>query len=188
MTRDRMELGLPDKIEFHHYGSYIEIVRKWFGWEILFLTLFAVFWNGFLINWYTSIGNANLVALLFPLIHVAVGVWLVYYVIAGWFNHTHIFVSHGKLAVRHKPIPWIGNKEIASSNLKQLYTKEKILRSRNGRTVRYEVHAITHGGRNVKLVEGLDSSEQALFIEQEIEKYLNITDVPVKGEFGEWLS
>jgi hypothetical protein len=31
-------------------------------------------------------------------------------------------------------------------------------------------------------VSGLESSEQALFIEQEIEKHLNIKDTPVKGE------
>ena len=33
-----------------------------------------------------------------------------------------------------------------------------------------------------KLVSGLLSSEEALFIEQEIEKYLRIDDEPVRGE------
>ena len=189
MTRDPIELGLPDKVEFYNRGSHIEIVRKWFGWQILFLTAFAVFWNGFLVNWYTRIPeDADLMAVLFPLIHVGVGVGLTYYVVAGWFNRTHILVSHRKLAVQHTPVPWFGNKEISASELQQVYAKEKISHSRNGTTVTYEVHAITHRGRNTKLVGGLESSEQALFIEQEIEKYLSIIDAPVKGEFGGSLS
>ena len=184
-TRDSIELGLPDKVELHHRGSYIEIVRKWFGWQIVFLTGFAVFWNGLLFKWYTSIPDeVDLMAVLFPLMHVAVGVGLTYYVLAGWFNRTHIFVNHGKIAVRHRPIPWFGNKEIAASNLQQLYAKEKVSHSNSGTTVRYEVHAITHRGRDAKIVGGLESSEQALFIEQQIEKYLHIADAPVKGEYG----
>lgn len=56
------------------------------------------------------------------------------------------------------------------------------MRSRSGGSATYEIHAITHSGRTIKPVSGLESSEQALFIEQEIEKHLNIKDTPVKGE------
>ena len=41
---------------------------------------------------------------------------------------------------------------------------------------------MTKSGRNIKLVGGLESQEQAIFIEQKIEKYLRIEDAPVPGE------
>ena len=66
--------------------------------------------------------------------------------------------------------------------MKQLYGKEKISRSRNSTSVSYELRAVTKSGRNIKLVGGLESQEQAIFIEQKIEKYLRIEDIPIPGE------
>lgn len=182
---ERIELGLPDKLRLFDHGTYIEIVRKWFGWKIVFITAFAIFWDGFLFMWYSKLDeNTELMAFLFPLLHVGVGIGITYYAVAGWFNRTHIYVSGAKIAVRHRPIPWLGNKELDALNLKQLYTKEKVSDSNNGSSVSYDIHAITHSGENIKLVSGLETSEQALYIEQEIEKYLRIEDATVKGEFG----
>jgi hypothetical protein len=122
---------------------------------------------------------------LFPLLHVAAGVGITYTALAGWLNRTRISVDQGKVSVRHGPLPWLGNKDIEGSMLKQLYSKEKISRGRNSSSTSYEVHAIMSNGRNVKLVSGLESSEQALYIEQEIERYFRIEDAPVRGQFGE---
>jgi hypothetical protein len=180
----KIEIGLPDKLELFHRGSNIEIVRTWFGWQILLMTGFAIFWDGFLFNWYSKVDKSDAAMAYFPLLHVAVGIGLTYYVVAGWFNRTHVRVGLGKIAVRHRPIPWFGNKELEGSNLKQLYAKEKLSYSRNSTSATYEVHAITHNGQNIKLVGGLETSEQALYIEQEIEKYLGIEDIRVKGEIG----
>lgn len=85
----------------------------------------------------------------------------------------------------HGPLPWLGNKDLDGSNLKQLYSKEKISQGRNSTTITYEVHALTANGRNEKRVSGLDSSEQALYIEQEIERYFRVEDTPVRGQIGE---
>jgi hypothetical protein len=40
------------------------------------------------------------------------------------------------------------------------------------------VHAATHDGRDTRLLEGLETRDQALYIEREIEKYLSIKNVP----------
>ena len=183
---EKIDIGLPDKLGLFHHGSHIEIIRKWFGFQIVFATFFAIIWDGFIYNWYSMIGeNTDPMAIYFPLLHVAAGIGITYYAIAGWFNQTRITVGRGKLIVRHEPLPWLGNTEIDTLNLKQLHTKEHITRGKNGTYVTYEVHATTHNGKNTKLVSGLDTSEQALYIEQEIEKYLGIKDIPVKGEIGE---
>jgi hypothetical protein len=182
----KIDLGLPDKLAMAYTGSGFEISRKWFGWQIIFLTFFAIFWDGFLFFWYSmAFVTGSAIMMLFPLIHVAVGIGITYTALAGWVNTTRITVNQGRIAVRHGPLPWIGQRDLDASDVKQLYSKEKISRGRNSTTTTYEVHAVTHTGKNVKLLSGLESSEQALYIEQEIERYFRIEDAPVKGQIGE---
>lgn len=185
MTNE-VDIGLPEKLEVVRHGSHVEIVRKWFGWQIVVMTGFAIFWDAFLINWYTQVvPRGDRMAMYFPLVHVAVGIGITYYVVAGWCNRTHIVVGNGNVSVRHRPIPWFGNTKVDASNLRQLYAKEHVTRSRRGgESSSYEVRAVTHDGRNMKLVSGLETSEQALYIEQEIERYLGIKDAPVVGQIG----
>ncbi len=183
MTSPAMDIGLPEKIQFFDHVSHIEIVRTWFGMQTLFLTGFAVIWAGFLFFWYSNVpADGELMFVLFPLIHVGVGFVIAYIALTGWFNRTQLTVGQGKIGVRHGPLPWPGNKEIDAHDVKQLYGKEKISRSRNSTSVSYELRAVTKSGRNIKLVGGLESQEQAIFIEQKIEKYLRIEDVAIPGE------
>ena len=187
MIRAPIDIGLPEKIQFFDHRSYIEIVQTWFGWEILILAAFAIFWDGFLFFWYNNLPQeVPLIAVLFPLLHVGVGVCLTYYVLAGWFNRTHIFANNQQIGVRHRPLPWFGNKDIEASDLTQLYAKEKISTSYSmygsATSTTYEVRAVTKSGRNIKLVGDLATQEQAIFIEQQIKKYLSIEDVSVPGE------
>jgi hypothetical protein len=182
-----MDIGLPDKLTLNYRGTGFEIVRTWLGWQAIFLTVFAVFWDGFLFFWYSmalGFGAVNMMMVLFPLIHVAAGVGITYTALAGWLNATRISVDQGKVTVRHGPLPWLGNKDLDATNIQQLYSKEKISTGRNSTSVTYEVHAITADGRNEKLVSGLESSEQALYIEQEVERHFHIEDTPVRGQIG----
>lgn len=184
----KMDIGLPDKLEMKYRGSGFEIVRKWLGWQTICLTVVAVFWDGFLFFWYSmalGFGTVNMLMVLFPLIHVAAGVGITYTALAGWLNTTRISVDQGKITVRHGPLPWLGNKDLDGANLKQLYSKEQVPKGPNSRSVTYAVHAITAAGKNEKLVSGLESSEQALYIEQEIERHFRIDDRPVRGQIGD---
>jgi hypothetical protein len=184
---DRIEVGLPDKLEINRRGSEIEIVRTWFGPQVLFMTVFAVFWDGFLYFWYSKLGELkggmDSMAFYFPMIHVAVGAGITYYVLCGWLNRTRITVGRSKVSVRHGPLPWFGNLEMDATAIKQLFAKEIISSSRSGNTVRYDLNALTRDGRNIKFISGIENSDQALYIEQEIEKFLGIKDGLVKGEY-----
>ncbi len=189
MTNDALEIGLPGKITLHHAGPDLIITRKWFGIKTLMLTAFVIFWDGFLIFWYRSAfqgfqGDDMLIFKLFPLLHVGVGIWLTYFTLAGYVNKTFVRVNYEKISVRHKPLPYLGHKTVQTRDVKQLYSKEKISRSSKNTSVTYEVHALTHGGKSIKLVPYMESSEQALFVEQEIERYLGIKDKPVRGEIN----
>lgn len=185
MSSNEIEIGLPEKMELIDHGTHLELVQRWFGSKIVFITLFAIAWDAFLIGWYsTGDSSTDPMAVYFPLLHVAAGVGINYYALAGWFNRTHISISSAAIGVRSGPIPWPANKQIQSTDVTQLYAKEKISHSRSGISVTYEVRVVTKDGRNVKLVSGLETSEQALYIEQQIEKYLRIENKTVRGEIG----
>jgi hypothetical protein len=181
-----MGIGLPQGIRVEQDGATMEIVRRWFGWATVALTAFIVLWDAFLVFWYTialSLG-APAIMIWFPALHVAVGLGMTYTAVAGWVNRTVIRVGTGVVSVRHGPLPWFGNADLDSVDIKQLYCKEKVTRSRSGTSLTYEVRVITRDDRNVRLVGGLPGSEQAIYLEQAIEKYLGIVDQPVKGELS----
>ena len=177
----------PAHVQLFHRASDMEIVRSWFGWQTLLVTAFTVIWDVVVFaNFRGMMEGLNLLSLLFP----AIGVVLAYYTIARWLNRTRIVVSRDKITVRHGPLPWIGNKEVEASNLKQVYRVEQEHRSsKGGRTVTYEVYTLTGDGQSVKLLDGLTglTSEQALFIALQIEKYLGIQKIPAEGRIFDWL-
>jgi hypothetical protein len=185
---ERIDVGLPASLDIVHHGSHVEIVLKWFSWKIVALTGFAIVWDAFLLNWYVRVApHDDPIATYFPLIHVAVGLGISYYVIAGWFNRTLILVGNGRVIVRHTPLPWLGTMEIDAFTLKQIYTQERVRHTRRGPSYStYEVRAVTQNGRNIKLIGGLGTSEEALSIEQEIEKRLGIKNVPVAGQMHDY--
>lgn len=181
----QMSVGLPDKLEVNYTGSGFEIARKWFGLSTIIMTVFVVFWDGFLLFWYSlafGAAHGNLIMVLFPLMHVAIGIGLTYSTVASWLNSTRVKIDQGFVSVRNGPVPWFGNKDFLTGDLKQLYSKETISQGRNSTSATYEVHLITTSGKSEALVKGLETSEQALFIEQEIERHLGIEDVPVRGQ------
>jgi hypothetical protein len=179
---DPIPPGRPRNVDFQHHGDHIEIVRRWFTGTILFMTFFLVFWDGFLIVWYQLLPpQAPAFARYFPLLHVVIGIGFTYWVIAGWFNRTRILVGQGALSVRHGPIPWFGQHQLDTMTIRQLYAKEHTRWNDGSKTVTYEVHVITRDNRDIKILSGLETSEAALFIEHEVERYLRIEDAPVKG-------
>ena len=59
-----------------------------------------------------------------------------------------------------------------------------VSRNRKSGETTFALRAITHGGRNIKVVGGLETQEQGLFLEQKIEKFLGIDNARVPGEVG----
>ncbi len=185
-----MKVPMPASITVEQMGRQLRITRKWYNASYIFLAFFCTLWDGFLIIWYSAAiaaflknpGSAAIMCL-FPLIHVAVGVGLTYSTIAGFLNKTFIDVNDYELSISHAPVPWTGAQKITSAQLEQLYCQEHISRGKNGITRTYSVNAILKGdNRKVTLLSGLSEPEQALFIEQEVETHLNITDRHVPGE------
>jgi hypothetical protein len=181
--RERAEIPMPRGFSLSR-GAGLVVVRRWFSPKFFFLLFFCLFWNGILVAMYAAAlgGKAPPAFLLFPLIHVAIGVGLTYFTIAGFVNSTTVTASGGRLTVRHGPLPWAGNLDLGTAEVKQLFCTEKVTRGKNGPSYSYEVSYRGPGGETKTLLKGLDAPEQALFMEQRLEKHLRIEDRPVGGE------
>jgi hypothetical protein len=175
---------MPKNYTMENEGVDLVITRRWLSWKYVAMLVFCVFWDGFLVFWYTMAFREGgpLVMKLFPMLHVAVGVFLTYTTIAGFLNRTKITLNTWELRIKHYPLPWPGNKVVQRQELDQLFCEEKMNSNRNGVTYTYSLQAVTAGGGRMKLVSGMDKPEDALFLEQKIEGFLGITDRPVAGE------
>ncbi len=187
------DVPVPDRFTVEDNGQELIIRQRWFQWGLLFLLFFAIAWDSFLVGWYSMFaggggppGVFGIVFFVFPIAHVAVGVGLTYFVLAGFFNSTVIRVAEGVLSVRHGPLPWRGNLDLPIDGIEQIYCQNKLRTSRDddGRTttsMQYEVHAVVEGQKR-KLLGGLHEADHALFVEQRLERFLNLEDRPVVGE------
>jgi hypothetical protein len=180
----RPPVPLPEKFNVAREGSSMTIEWRWFSAKYIFTAFFCLAWDSFLFFWYaTALKTGNLPMMLFPGAHLAIGVGLTYWTLAGFFNRTRVEATRACLRIRHFPLPWFGNCELATQVVEQLFTKEKIGKSNTGPSVSYEVHAILRpDSRRQKLLGGMDDVGQALWIEQSLESYIGIADEPVAGE------
>lgn len=187
---DQFDTARVERLKVELEGMTIEdngyellITRTWRGCGATFIIIFTLIWNSFMVIWFTvMIGSGEWGAVAFGLIFAAVGVYLLYYALAHLFNKTTIRVGTPNVEVRHGPIPWQGNKTLDSGSIKQIYCYERIHRGKNSTSFWYEIHAILTSGEREELVTGLDQTRLALYLEQEIERFLGIKDRPVRGE------
>ncbi len=176
------DIGLPKGLSMENTEHELRIRRRWFSALTVILTGFAVFWDTFIIAWFLIALNGGEYGMAAAgSLHALVGLGITYFVLAGYLNTTLVAVNRENLIIYHAPLPWPGTKTLASSDVTQLYCKSVRSGSRS-RSYSYEVRALLADGRDVKLLSGLTEDVQALFIEQEVERYLKIKDAPVSGE------
>lgn len=190
----RRERGLllpkPARFLISEAGVEKEISYRWFSWTLIPLLFFCIAWDSFLVFWYSmaifGVGKSGFawIAIIFPIGHVAVGVGLTYYLLAGFFNRTHIRVDARSISVQHGPIPWWGHYRFPAEDVDQLYCDEEISRGKNDASTHFVVKALLVDGKTVKLVKGLSEREEAFFLEQKLEEWLAIRDRPVAGELA----
>ena len=180
----RPEVARPAEVSIEENSQNARLVKRWFSLKLIPLAFFAFAWDGFLIFWYSAALAAGgpWIMFVFPIAHLAVGVGITYFTLAGFINRTILEVARETISVRFEPLPWIGQKRLKTAELKQFFCKEKIIHSKNGTRTRYILHAITAANTQIKLLDGLDSPDTAIFLEQQLERWLKIEDRPVAGE------
>ena len=182
--RPRPRVPMPPRVDVLDLGNHLEIRRSWFSPMLFFLLFFCIFWNGFMVVWHVmAISMGAWFMSVFGLLHTAVGLGLAYGTLAGFVNQTVIRVGQGLLEVQHGPLPWLGNKTLPAHEVQQLYCQEHVHHGKNGSSVTYSVELVRNEGRET-LIKSLSECDQALFIEQELERFLKIEDQPVRGELA----
>ncbi len=181
----RPAVAMPKSFRFERSGDAIRLTRRWFGPMAFVMLFFAILWNGFLLVWHgIALSQGLWFMSAFGLIHTAVGLFLIYYVLALFLNSTALHLSPEILKIETGPLPWKGNKSLPAAEVEQIYCREKISRNRNGSSTTYNVEAVLRGNRRETLVTGLGDPDHARFIEQQIERHLHLADTRVAGEYA----
>jgi hypothetical protein len=180
----RAKAPLPSRFRVEESDGTTRITWRWFTFIHAFLIFFCIAWDGFLFFWYgiALSKGAPLIAIIFPVAHVAAGVGLTYYTLTGLLNRTTIEVGRNHLSIRHGPLPWPGNREVPGRQFSQLFGQEKSQTSKGTTTYSYDLFALDREGKKVKLISGLPEKDQVLYLEQTLERRLGIEDAPVDGE------
>jgi hypothetical protein len=201
--RKRPRVPQPTQVIVENLGNGLRLTRRWSVASAVFFTFFYVLFGLIAFLFMMAVRTGELQArngvpwwvvfldgvpwwVVF-LVTIPVGVWLSYVNLAMYLNRTVIKVSQGRLTVRHGPLPWPGRRDLDTCDLEQLFCQEKTLPIFGG-TVYHTVGGVLKGGRQVTLLSPIGLFRQvmgrneALFVEQVIEKYLGIEDRPVGGE------
>ena len=177
-TPKRLEAGLPNRFKLKQSGNGMEII-----WPVgkpfhgLVLSIMAA-----------ASAHMAFDSGMLPLLVVSAG--LLYFAAVRGFNKHRIRVDNARLQVTQGPLPWLGNRQLNSSDIEQLYATEHESRVDNGRggnrnarvSRHYRLSANMRGSGRVTILKGLNDPHQALWLEQEIERLLGISNQGVAGE------
>jgi hypothetical protein len=182
----KAETTRPENVQVENWSGGLTLYWRWLNWRILLFTTFALAWNAITISFF-GIMMAGILegdfdrSYFFFCFPIGISLFLVYYVLAGFVNQTKVIVDGQTIRIQHSPLPW-GSEKMVERGVVQLYTRKRY--SGNYWFGHYHLYAISSKGEHVILLSGLETPEHAIFVEQEIEKFLGIEDLMVKGEYG----
>jgi hypothetical protein len=173
----RPPVAQPTHFHVEEDGEFTRISWRWLTNRQIAIHI-AVFslasaLNGFLMKdaWLSMDRPTLLLALLFMVPGV-------YSAMAFFVNRTRITVSRSELTIHHGPVPWLGRRTLSGREFSQLYVQETSIDD----TTIYPLFAIDREGNKVELLSRLKDKDQALYLEQALERQLGIEDSPVDGE------
>lgn len=186
-VRKRQEVIMPPGIEAYHLASELNIEISWRKSLSGFFVFFTIFWNAIVLPMalFAVLSGAYFM-LLFMSIHLAIGIGFLYYILASLWNTTYITVDQFNLSIEHKPLkmPFYPNRYIPTHEFEQFYVEKYSSGKTNGRPVyAFGLFGIKKDKERIKLVKGLKYPKQALYLEQEIERFLKMPDHPVEEEW-----
>jgi hypothetical protein len=149
----------------------LDVSWRWWRAQHVGLLLFCIAWDAFIIFWYSvaifgphKSGGMDLIAVIFPIGHVAVGVGLTYFLIAAALNRTTVACDGDTLTIRHAPVPWAGNRQLPLRDLSDFRTSQVTTRNTNTDNNLTTANttwtlSATRDGRDLKLLGGLADLE-----------------------------
>lgn len=186
VKKERVEIPLPVGFEVQQLISELQIAIRWRKTKsgIGFFTFFTVFWNGVTLPFVLiALAENNWQMMLMISLHIMVGVGMLMYTLSLYLNKTYVDVDSSGIAVVSKPINFFHkNRYVRAADLEQLYVEQYVASTTNNRpNYAFAVRARLQGqSKDIRLIKGMKNEDQALYLETEIEKFLNIED--------EWIS
>lgn len=188
MAENKMKLGLPDGMQMQQRNDELTLSYSWLGTKHFFAVLHLLIFCGF--YWFSMRSNpVDLESLWQNKLQLCVLLLIIgtaYFAALGFVNKTRLQVTHNRLKISHGPLPCLLSKTAQSSDFAQLYVKKDVHQSRSNNSidVSYRLQVISKQGKTLTLIKGIQTSEDALYVEQEIESFLGIKNQPVQGEFS----
>lgn len=170
--REREPVDLPAGMRIERgVGGNVTLTRRWLrSKHIVFVIIVAAASAGLAWAWREYGASVGVIIGV-----VFVGTWYLR-LLGVLINSTRIEARGGEVHVSHGPLPSLMFKpaHVRAEQIEQLYA------ARFGAL--YEVKAALGDGSTLSLVRPLVSPEQAIFVEQQLEAALGLTDAPIEGE------
>ncbi|MEQ8222875.1 MAG: hypothetical protein ABRQ37_11270 [Candidatus Eremiobacterota bacterium] len=178
----RSPVAMPAGITMENGDGHLVIKWRWFRQSSFLLIIITLLYDCGLI-YLLFLSHSHIIALagflMKFLFYGLVPFILTFIAMAHAVNSTVFDISDEAISIRHKPLPWPGNQTICSANISQLYCKKDKTRTVLGQDYSFCLKCIMKDGEEKDMIGYLDTPEQAIFIEQEIEKLLDIKDEAV---------
>ena len=176
-TGPRPEAALPERFDVQHGDGSLSVT--WSVGRTMDGIVLCMIGAGFA---FAAINSGFL-----PLLPVSLGIF--YYAAVRAFNTHRVRVDRARISVSQGPLPAPGARQLDASDVEQLFAIEQETRVETDRDSQrrvevrrhYRLAAKTRDGRQVTLLNGLSDGMQALWLEQHIERLLQITDKSIAG-------
>ncbi|MDB6136122.1 MAG: hypothetical protein JWM59_4365 [Verrucomicrobiales bacterium] len=177
-------IPIPDSIQEVKGTHGTMLIRRW-KWNVIQfagLALFCFFWDSIvgLVWWGALVGNVGWYVKVFMLPHAAVGIYLPWYLLAMLLNRTEIVVTPAELTIRRLPVPWERKRRVAVHYIAQLFAWEKNSGGK-GASSSFELHMIDRDNQRWRMLDDLQTPEEALYLEQRLKELLALRHEPVAG-------
>lgn len=184
----RPEIIMPQGVDVLKLHSMLEIEVDWYRSSpkkhVQGLFGSAFIWNLIILPFVIFLAmSGELFILLLLSGHLIAGFALLWQLAATLINKTTIKVNEEGISIKHGPLRKLGkgNQQIPKQDIVQLYVNRYTEKIGKKSRQAYALSAILKGNKTVQLIKGMDLSTQ-LYLEQELETYLQIKDLPVRGE------
>lgn len=171
----------PEKVQVVDENGQGYMQWRWFHWMAFGLLFFCIAWDSFLVFWYANalfwgggIGGVNLIAVIFPIVHVAVGVGLTYYTLCLFFNRTQVIYDGNFVSKRSGPIPTFRNRSYAREEIKRLESDFKTQTNKGSTHFTYHLYVV--GTDNVRKPLLSNETDMALvrYVQRQLELWLQL--------------
>lgn len=172
----------PANVDIHLHADHLKVVRRWYQPRMWLFLMMAVSWFGIVAGFQLMAFEGGPAWRAIMGLNVVFGIVLLYGALAGLINRTKILVGNGRLTKQHYPLPWRGRLNLETDQIDQFYCTEGTEFQRGRTRPVYQLNVFLNNGSRYPILRHVDSLETILFLENQIEQFLEIEDRPVDGE------